>query len=47
MAAIKSTDGKDDDMSISETEAALPDACLVVSEKELGERAMGNLEVHT
>lgn len=47
MAAIKSTDGKDDDMSISETEAALPDACLVVSEKELGERAMGNLKVHT
>lgn len=38
MAAIKDTDGKDDDTSITETEVAILDPCLVVFEEESGDK---------
>lgn len=47
MAAIKNTDGKDDDMSLNETEAALPDACLWCLRRNQEKRAMGSMKVHT
>lgn len=40
------TDGRDDDMSISETKVVL-DPCIMVSEEESGTKAMKNTEVHT
>lgn len=38
MATIKDTDGKDDDTSITETEVAILDPCLVVFEEESGDK---------
>ena len=38
MAAIKDTDGKDDDTSINVTEVAILDPCLVAFEEESGDK---------